>query len=396
MRTENSMKQKLLLIAFVLSLPFGAIHAEEYLFAAYKNVGDIVVPVVVVPTVVEVPLDSNEIRERGVVVFEEQTESVIASEYRKDVQSQAVGVVVTDGSGRILSALTDTDVETVVTFPLVDDTWTETVLQFSFDRPVESLQLQLALDSNVALPNSIKIVARDISSGQPVTIVSPIKMQSGYVSFLETIARDWEITLFHSQPLRLTSAKLVEKSTGYITEGSVRFLAQPDLTYKIYANADRAVSLQTKEGGRLQDDKEVLQVGKVSLKENPAYVPADVDGDSIIDIFDNCVSVANPDQEDVDKNERGDACDDFDRDGRINSLDNCRDIPNRNQVDTDGDGIGDDCDEEESRLTEQNPWIAWVSLGFAGIAIAVMFFIVWSQSKKKEEIISSDEEETVI
>ena len=47
---------------------------------------------------------------------------------------------------------------------------------------------------------------------------------------------------------------------------------------------------------------------------------------------DNCPSVGNPGQEDVDYDEIGDACD------------NCPTISNTHQLDSDGDDIGDDCE----------------------------------------------------
>ena len=85
--------------------------------------------------------------------------------------------------------------------------------------------------------------------------------------------------------------------------------------------------------------------------------------------MDNCISTINPDQIDVNRNGRGDACDDFDQDGLINTRDNCPNIPNRNQIDTDGDKIGDVCDNEESRTTEKYPWLPWVGIGFAGLVL---------------------------
>src|SRR6185436_10722481 len=46
---------------------------------------------------------------------------------------------------------------------------------------------------------------------------------------------------------------------------------------------------------------------------------------------DNCPTLSNPDQEDLDVDQVGDACD------------NCPDVYNPGQADTDGDGVGDAC-----------------------------------------------------
>ena len=68
---------------------------------------------------------------------------------------------------------------------------------------------------------------------------------------------------------------------------------------------------------------------------NPHQCPdpgADADGDGIIDQFDNCPAVPNPDQSDVDGDSQGDLCD------------NCPAIYNPTQRDTNHDGLGDVCD----------------------------------------------------
>ncbi|KMQ94456.1 cartilage oligomeric matrix protein [Lasius niger] len=71
----------------------------------------------------------------------------------------------------------------------------------------------------------------------------------------------------------------------------------------------------------------------------------DTDKDKVGDECDNCPLNYNPYQEDLDRDNIGDACDtDLDNDGLENTRDNCPKIKNPNQRDTDGDGIGDVCD----------------------------------------------------
>ncbi|MHB8632607.1 MAG: thrombospondin type 3 repeat-containing protein [Thermoplasmatota archaeon] len=82
--------------------------------------------------------------------------------------------------------------------------------------------------------------------------------------------------------------------------------------------------------------------------------PGDVDGDGAPDWMDNCPTLYNPDQADLDHDGIGDVCDpDMDGDG-INDklasgdsketfLDNCPRVPNPDQRDSVGDGTGDAC-----------------------------------------------------
>ncbi len=58
----------------------------------------------------------------------------------------------------------------------------------------------------------------------------------------------------------------------------------------------------------------------------------DTDGDTLLDVADDCPTVANPTQADGDGDRVGDACD------------NCPQTPNPDQADGDQDGVGDACD----------------------------------------------------
>ena len=74
-------------------------------------------------------------------------------------------------------------------------------------------------------------------------------------------------------------------------------------------------------------------------------VAADSDGDTLADVNDNCVSVPNLQQADLDADRLGDACDDdLDGDGVLNTVDNCGAVANPSQADQDADGVGDACD----------------------------------------------------
>lgn len=80
----------------------------------------------------------------------------------------------------------------------------------------------------------------------------------------------------------------------------------------------------------------------------PEPVPADSDGDGVLDGEDNCPFTPNPDQADVDADGIGDECTgDVDGDGVRDVEDNCVEVSNPDQADENGDGIGDACGETE-------------------------------------------------
>lgn len=82
---------------------------------------------------------------------------------------------------------------------------------------------------------------------------------------------------------------------------------------------------------------------------------ADIDGDGLNNLLDNCPCISNEDQKDSDADGVGDECDncpdwdnpdqiDIDNDGIGDACDNCMHEANPEQEDRDNDGVGDLCD----------------------------------------------------
>lgn len=121
---------------------------------------------------------------------------------------------------------------------------------------------------------------------------------------------------------------------------------------------------------------------KIELRVNGKFRGNDEDGDGVRNNKDNCPWVFNPDQEDLDNDGVGDACDDFidvdtDQDGVIDAKDNCRTTPNPDQKDTDSDGIGDICDPTNPPAGTQ-PWVIY--LDFDGHYVNDFY---WTYARQK-------------
>ncbi len=90
-------------------------------------------------------------------------------------------------------------------------------------------------------------------------------------------------------------------------------------------------------------------------QEFNSFAAEDFDGDTILNIDDNCPLVSNKSQADQDEDRIGDPCDnavevknfsqlDVDLDGVADLIDNCKLIPNPDQKNRDKDDFGDACD----------------------------------------------------
>jgi len=377
---------RLLLLALLLLNTTGVVLAQSPFITSFKKtVGVEIFNPLLVPTVVEVPFSEPIVGRVQFAVLEVESNTFVANSFFSDTTNFLTPVSVFNVDGLVQSELTDNNFLTSSYFPLNNDDRTLTALTINSEVPVTSSYLTFNLAPNVAWPTSVKITAIDTISGSD-TVVATKAFTGVRVPFPQTTASQWLIEIVHSQPLRLNELTLQQDFVTQNTDQYIRFLAQPGRSYKVYFDSDREVSLPRTEAPDLNSNNGVLRLPIGVVFENLNFIEADSDNDGVTDRLDNCVSVSNSDQIDVDGNGRGDACDDFDRDGLINSADNCLNAPNRDQADEDGDGIGNACDTEESRLTEKYAWIPWVGLGGAGLAILLMFMVV----SKREEAVTEE------
>jgi len=350
---------------------------------------------IVVPTVVEVPLGQQRL-ERPEFLVLDQTRKIIPSYYREEYTVQPTPVRVQSHETYEnpflhggTHALIDNDYNTGVQYELPEEGEGSITIDITSDKAIKSSSLNFTLEKNVALPTSIEVRSQD-ESGSVKTVLAKSRMTSGWVKFIPTLSKYWTIRLTYTQPLKINEILLSQIDAESNVERGLRFLAQPNTSYIIFQNPDRSTNIPYVESGNLRDDKGVVLLPEVPLKVNPQFAPIDRDKDGIHDKIDNCVHIANPEQEDIDNNGRGDVCDDWDRDGVLNSSDNCPNIPNSSKIDTDGDGIGDACDNEENRLTERHTWVPWVGMGTATVILVGLFVAVARRPIGKPE----DEKET--
>ncbi len=399
MKTKIFFLSLLVLLSFSASEVSGAVDDKNLEsiepFRLYKDIGKISV---VVPTVIEVPFTEEFIERLDFAVFNETTKVFEPYFLKQQISVNKIPVAMSRADNGLNSAgfMNDEDVDTYTDFILPENANGNTQIFIMSQKPITSSSITVLLDKNVALPNYVEL--RALVDGQSRIVVAKKRMNDHTVSFPKTTSTAWTVSFNFSQPLRISELRLNQDNATLNNSMAVRFLAQPQQSYKIYFNPDRYSKVYVGESGNLSGAKDVRVIRNLPSLNNLDYKMSDIDSDGIKDINDNCVSVSNEDQLDVDGNGRGDVCDDFDQDGIVNSKDNCPNNPNVNQRDTDSDKIGDVCDDEESRITEKYGWIPWVGMGLAGIVLLGLFISVAKSIKpnvNKQEIVEQKPPEEI-
>ncbi|GIW65631.1 MAG: hypothetical protein KatS3mg094_150 [Candidatus Parcubacteria bacterium] len=350
-------------------------------FRSYKEIKNIQLKV---PTVVEVPFDNEFIERFDFAVFDETTNSFEPYYFKQETFVNEIPISInTIPFNEEANKMIDKDTTTYTEFLLPDNYQGQAQINLESETPITSSELNLVLDQNVALPTSIEI--RAFVNGQDKIIVAKQTMAQTTIYFPQTKSDKWQITFFYNQPLRISEIRLNQDNATKITSNAIRFLAQPKHSYRIYFNPDRSVNVLVGEASNLELTEGLIILPNIKSLNNSSYRPSDMDNDGIIDVHDNCISVYNSDQKDIDNNGLGDACDDWDKDGVINSQDNCPNNPNQDQIDTDDDGVGDICDKEENRITERYSWLPWFGIGFAVVVLVVLFIFTLKTKDIKEK-----------
>ncbi|MFM2414834.1 MAG: hypothetical protein RI911_527 [Candidatus Parcubacteria bacterium] len=355
----------------IFALVFWSTATAQSVHSVFRDIAQIRVPSLKVPTVIEVPLVGPARDEHMTLAIERIGGTgglfePLQFQYG-DIKKRILHAEVYNAPEPVL---TDGLSQTFKDFEVNGQPVNTTIrLELDTAERIHGVQLQFAEFS--PRPTKIQIsTAADLGLEGQMLLTIPYSGDA--INFPERILQQVFITVTHEQTLRLTDITLLPNDSVREVTG-VRFLAQPGAKYRMFSNPDRYVSIPTSEMPYMQGGDIRLAQLEVASK-NERFIPADTDSDGITDVQDNCASVANPLQEDIDSNGVGDACDDFDRDGYMQLQDNCPLITNRDQQDSDGDKIGDACDAEESRFSEQYPWLPWAGMGLVVLVLLAMTF----------------------
>ncbi|MEF3692093.1 MAG: thrombospondin type 3 repeat-containing protein [Candidatus Moraniibacteriota bacterium] len=377
---------KKIILAVILLFVTTVVSAEEEnsvenIKKAFQSVAYIEFKKIDFPSVVEFPIDFKNGALRQVLVIEKESGEIQPAIVIE--KSKKISYTVRDSlDGADSQLLADGDMETFKEYFSDNGVDQKRVDIFiTSEKNIDTDSLTLYLDKFVALPEAVEISA--MVGGQEKIILGKSKPVSSALNFPRTKASEFKISLYYVQPLRIREIYFTDHSAGGVAEtrDSVRFLAQPGKTYETFFELDRYVRIETGEMPNLTQDEEIVSGSIMYLRKNTLYEKADSDGDGVVDEMDNCVSVKNSDQADLNHNGRGDACDDFDRDGVINSADNCSDMPNRNQADEDADGVGDICDQNDDRVLQDQKWFP-LAVIFLVFAVVGLIFIKTFRSER--------------
>lgn len=347
----------------------------------FRNYVDIAAQNSSIPKVVKVTSTEPEFQiDKGYVIVGSDSASTPISGYLKKVSNFS--------PERILSAtypeVTDGDSTTFAKIPFDKASPTHFVkIKFWSKDSITSDMISIVLDRYVSSPDRVSLSAAT-SRGEEV-VVADKPLSDLTFHFPQTQAREWDLMLTYTQPLRISEIYFNQKDTTS-SETHLLFLRQPEVSYRIYFNPEKEQGMTSNYQLASATNIDTVRLLHSDIVQNYSFLQSDQDGDKVLDTVDNCPTVANPDQSDIDKDGKGDMCSDNDYDGVINSQDNCPNISNPDQQDTDGDHIGNVCDSSENRFTEKYPWLPWVGIGSAGAVLVLLFALTAKGLQKKKKI----------
>ena len=368
------MKKTLTVLGLLLTTTIFAGNTNDY--SRFENVTKIEVPEITTPKVII--METTENFAGNTVLVDDETNEVISHRWERNTTETKSAIKITDittssaleGNPR---NLIDGDQQTDFTFK-TEDLNKKVVLKFAGITEIAGLQISLA--DGVIPPREISVQGV-LASGTKTTILKN-KYFTNYLTFPKLSVQELEISFNSPHFLRISEIKIISQIESE-SKNRLVFFAGNQKTYTLYSKPHFGQkSYSAKNYQPLQTDSKtpVFQLG------NPAKFSGfnnDFDHDGLPDEQDLCPKIADAKNTDIDKNGRGDVCEDPDLDGIMSNNDNCPFVYNPAQKDSDLDKIGDKCDKEENRASENSEYLLYAIFGIAALFLG---FLVMRSFKK--------------
>jgi hypothetical protein len=219
-----------------------------------------------------------------------------------------------------------------------------------------SESLNLILDPNSNLPEEIAVKTNNSLSGGDKNVSKTIKIFTAQNSnnftnfhFPKSTSKYFEVEIKHSKPITILEMNFESVTKLYEDNILIQFIDDGNLDSEYYVYSGGVTKGDSYQDGIFGAYHNIgganLQTTKFKIAIHEPFQPNNI--------------FSNPDN---------------DQDGVPNQYNNCVTVSNSDQQDLDGDKIGDFCDEEESRLTERYSWLPWlgiiIGVGSVGFILA--------------------------
>jgi hypothetical protein len=352
--------------------------ASDFDFSRYERMIDFSVSGITTPKVVI--LETEEDLSGKTVLIDNATGEAIVHQIRRQTaaENQLLQPKVIDSSPLAqgsLNALLDRNSNTTLTF---DSTKNEHFLLFEFPQPVSLSQVYIDLDREVIYPKRMALDA-DFGDGQMQRFID-WKDFSNRFSFPEVSVKQLKLKLISPHFLRLVDIHFRNKTIISTEVNQLIFFAREGGDYRLYFQDHFGSKTYTpKKRQPLSVDSKTTRLSLQDSVQNPGF-DNDFDKDGLDDRIDLCPKVADSENTDLDKNGRGDFCEDPDQDRVLSYEDNCPFFYNPDQADKDLDQIGDACDDANDQATESMPYLLWIVFILGAL---ILGFLVWRSFEKK-------------
>jgi hypothetical protein len=158
-------------------------------FRQYKDIKDLDI---LVPTVVEVPIEFFYLERTDFLLIDQNTDIALPYFYKKNIVSnEPYYTLNTIPASASTYKMIDKNSNTYTDFELDSNDQGTVTINLKSNIPITSSAIMAILDNNVAMPNSVEISA--VVNGQNKKLLAKTSMSQQTIRFPETMAQDWKI-----------------------------------------------------------------------------------------------------------------------------------------------------------------------------------------------------------